>query len=465
MRHSLTPPAVALLVAASGFTPSPLHAQRPDGLYAEIHTTKGLIVTRLEPELVPLAVANFVGLAEGTIENAAFDPGRPFFDGTVYHRVVPGHVIQAGAPASERANGPGYTFPNEIHASLSHDHAGALQMANGGPHTNASQFCITLGDRSYLDGDYIVFGEVVQGMDVVMSVVQGDAIDSVRIARIGEKARAYRVTTASFRSMAAAAEARVAEHESRKREAERAWIGQRWPDVQPVEGEVATLERTVPDARGAAAADSSAGAGGARAPVRVRYRGIAVRYMAHMIGWQRAALRETMFGSGEDGVPGFNEPPLAFAYEPGVTTLNPGLDAVIAEMRPGERRVVLVPAALAYGRSGLYTPERPGEPRFVISPNTMLVYDVEVVASPRPSRALLHRNTQARPRLELGASADAAPATAFLPSQHRIEPVSAPGTAHVHGTTGGALQGLQHAAKEGSWAARSSRQGMAARRR
>ena len=100
-----------------------------------------------------MTVANFVGLAEGTIANSAFDPGRPFYDGSVYHRVVPGHVIQTGIPASDRARGPGYTFPNEIHARLSHNHAGALNMANSGPNTNSSQFCIMLGDRSYLDGD------------------------------------------------------------------------------------------------------------------------------------------------------------------------------------------------------------------------------------------------------------------------------------------------------------------------
>jgi cyclophilin family peptidyl-prolyl cis-trans isomerase len=81
---------------------------RPDGLYARIRTSKRTIVARLEPDLTPLTVANFVGLAEGTIANTAFDPGRPFFDGTTYHRVVPGHVIQTGIPKSDRAKNPGY---------------------------------------------------------------------------------------------------------------------------------------------------------------------------------------------------------------------------------------------------------------------------------------------------------------------------------------------------------------------
>src|SRR5262249_23316660 len=154
---------------------------------AEIRTSKGLIVARLEPDLTPLTVANFVGLAEGTIANAAFDTGRPFYDGTVFHRVVAGHVIQTGVPPSDRARNPGYTFPNEVHAKLSHNHAGALNMANGGPHTNAAQFCITLGDRSYLDGDYTVFGDVFEGIDVVMRIAQGDTIESVRIARMGPR--------------------------------------------------------------------------------------------------------------------------------------------------------------------------------------------------------------------------------------------------------------------------------------
>jgi peptidylprolyl isomerase len=202
---------------------------RPDGLYAEIRTSKGLIVARLEPELTPMTVANFVGLAEGTIANAAFDLGRPFFDGTAWHRVVAGHVIQTGIPHSDRARGPGYTFPNEIHARLSHNHAGALNMANSGPGTNASQFCIMLGDRSYLDGDYTVFGDVVSGMDVVRRIQQGDVVESVRIVRVGAKAEVFHPTTESFRSMVQAAGQRAAAHVEKKRAAERDWIARNYP--------------------------------------------------------------------------------------------------------------------------------------------------------------------------------------------------------------------------------------------
>ena len=325
-------------------------AQRPDGIYAEIKTSKGLIVARLEADLTPMTVANFVGLAEGTIANAAFDSGRPFFDGTVYHRVVPGHVIQTGIPKSDRARGPGYMFPNEIHARLSHNHAGALNMANGGPNTNASQFCITLADRSYLDGDFTVFGEVVQGMDVVMKIVQGDVVESVRIVRVGAKAQAFHPTTESFRAMVSAAEERVKENVEKKRIAEQDWIAAHYPKVsQP------------------------GGAGGA---TQLRYRGTEVRFVGDVLGRDGPPIQPVAFASGENGAPGFVDPAAAF---PVGTKVNAGFDSGVAGMAAGERRVIVVPAAMGYGKAGLYTPEVPGKRRFVVSPNALLVYEVEAL--------------------------------------------------------------------------------------
>ena len=367
MRNSTVAVVMAAVVLLSGATNA--HAQaRPDGLYARIHTTKGQIVAKLEPDLTPLAVANFVGLAEGTIENAAFDAGRPFYDGTVWHRVAPGHVIQTGAPDSDRANGPGYVFPNEIHSQLSHDHAGALNMANSGPGTNASQWCITLGDRSYLDGDYIVFGEVVEGMDVVFSIVQGDVVDSVRIDRVGARAEAFQPDSPGFRAMVRGAEARALAHDRLRRQAEAAWLERAYPAATGEAGEVRTRLLSPGSARQSA-----------ESPLRVRYTGTSVRYVGHLHGHEGPPLELVAFGSGPDGVPGFHHPPREFSFTPGSTSINAGLDAVIARMTPGEVRVVIVPAELGYGRNGLYSPETPGEPRFVISPNTLLAYVVEVV--------------------------------------------------------------------------------------
>lgn len=349
-------------------------APRPDGLYAEIRTSKGPIVARLEMERTPMTVANFVGLAEGTIANAAFDPGRPFFDGSLWHRVVPGHVIQTGIPPSERSKTPGYTFPNEIHARLSHNHAGALNMANSGPGTNAAQWCITLGDRSYLDGDYTVFGEVVEGLDVVMRIVQGDAVESVRIVRVGALAQAFHPTTESFQAQVRAAKERDAAHEALKRQAEREWIARQYPKAEgPVGGVLSErlVEGKPPD-------NPLIEPG----PIRVRYRGIEVRYRGEVIGRPEGSdpLETTPFASGDKGVPGFFDPPQTFTFDPGQTHLNPAMDAAISDMAPGERRIVIVPAGQGYGRAGLYPPEVPGRKRFIVSPNALLVYDVEALA-------------------------------------------------------------------------------------
>lgn len=353
---------LAIAICASAQQPG-----RPDGLYAEIKTAKGVIVARLEMDLVPMTVANFVGLAEGTIANAAFDPGRPYFDGTTWHRVEAGHVIQTGIPKSERSRGPGYTFPNEIHARLSHNHAGALNMANGGPNTNASQFCIMLGDRSYLDGDYTVFGETVEGLDVVMRVERGDPIESIRIVRIGTKAQAFHPTTESFQAMVKAAEQRVAEHAAKKAPAEREWVARNYPQASGPEGGVLQQQLSPPR--------ESAEPGGT---LQVKYSGKEVRYKGLVIGREGPPLEATAFASGDNGIPGFHDAPRVFPYEVGKTKINPGLDSVIATMRPGERRLAIVPADLGYGRAGTYPPEVKGQRRFVVSPNALLVYEVEV---------------------------------------------------------------------------------------
>jgi cyclophilin family peptidyl-prolyl cis-trans isomerase len=366
------PPILSHLALALATLVAPASAQsRPDGLYAEMYTSKGRIVARLEADLAPLAVANFVGLAEGTVTNAAFDLGHPFYDGSLYHRVVPGHVIQTGMAKSARGVNPGYTFPNEITARLSHNHAGAVQMANAGPNTNAAQFCITLGDRGYLDGDYIVFGEVVDGMNVVMTIVQGDVLDSVRIVRVGAKAQAYHVAAEAFKTMLDTAEARATAQAETKKLTEAAWIKQNYPNATGPADSVLTQRL--------AAGNGTATAG----PRRVRYKGTRVRYMGHLLDYSGPPLDVSTFASDSSGTPGLNDPPRAFAFVPGTTKINPGLDSAIVHMAPGERRVVIVPAPLGYARRGFYGPEIPGKRRFVISPNTLLVYEVEVL-QPHP---------------------------------------------------------------------------------
>jgi peptidyl-prolyl cis-trans isomerase A (cyclophilin A) len=144
------------------------------GTYARFETTEGPFMVRLFAKEAPHTVDNFVGLAEGTKEWTDPRTGRkekaPFYNGIIFHRVIDGFMIQGGDPLGQGRGGPGYRFADEFHASLRHSKAGILSMANAGPNTNGSQFFITLGPTPHLDNKHSVFGEVVDGMDVVQRI-------------------------------------------------------------------------------------------------------------------------------------------------------------------------------------------------------------------------------------------------------------------------------------------------------
>jgi peptidyl-prolyl cis-trans isomerase A (cyclophilin A) len=144
------------------------------GLYAQFLTSEGNFTVRLFDQEAPKTVANFVGLAEGTKEWT--DPRinqkvtRPYYDGVIFHRVIAGFMIQSGDPLGQGIGGPGYTFADEFHPKLRHDKPGVLSMANRGANTNGGQFFITLAPTPHLDDRHSVFGEVVEGMDVVRKI-------------------------------------------------------------------------------------------------------------------------------------------------------------------------------------------------------------------------------------------------------------------------------------------------------
>ena len=128
---------------------------------ATIETSCGTVVLELFPDVAPQAVASFVFLAE-----------EGFFDGLTFHRILPGFVIQGGDPLGDGTGGPGYQFVNETDRQHTFDGEGVLAMANSGPDTNGSQFFVTLGPASHLDGGYTIFGEVTEGMDVVQAIAE-----------------------------------------------------------------------------------------------------------------------------------------------------------------------------------------------------------------------------------------------------------------------------------------------------
>lgn len=161
-----------------------------DGIYVKITTEKGEILGQLTYKRTPGTVANFVALAEGTLENTAKAQGTPYYDGLTFHRVIPDFMIQGGDPAGTGAGGPGYSFDDEFHPELKHDKPGVFSMANSGPSSNGSQFFITHVPTNWLDNKHSVFGHVVQGQDVVDAVAQGDTMN-MEILRVGEEAQAF----------------------------------------------------------------------------------------------------------------------------------------------------------------------------------------------------------------------------------------------------------------------------------
>ena len=150
---------------------------------AHFDTTEGRFTARLFADKAPKTVENFVGLAEGTREwkdpRSGAGQNTALYNGVTFHRVINGFMIQGGDPLGTGTGGPGYRFADEFDASLRHDRAGILSMANAGPNTNGSQFFITLAPTPHLNDRHSVFGEIVEGLDVVQRIgrVKTDARD------------------------------------------------------------------------------------------------------------------------------------------------------------------------------------------------------------------------------------------------------------------------------------------------
>ncbi len=179
-----------------------------DGIYANIETNKGKIIVQLYPDEVPLTVANFITLAEGTNPKVTDSlKGKKFYDGLTFHRVIKDFMIQGGDPMGNGQGGPGYKFYDEFNPDLKHDSKGVLSMANSGFNTNGSQFFITYKETPWLDaydtnnqlkdcsnprvGCHSVFGNVVSDLNILDSIANSDIIENITIVRKGETAKTY----------------------------------------------------------------------------------------------------------------------------------------------------------------------------------------------------------------------------------------------------------------------------------
>lgn len=190
-----------------------------NGLYADIQTNKGDVLVKLHEKEVPMTVANFVALAEGNHPKVTDSlKGKPFYDGTKFHRVIKDFMIQGGDPTGTGAGNAGYRFDDEFpmnqDAKLIYPHngPGVLSMANSGPSTNSSQFFITHKATPWLNGKHSVFGKVSIGQDVVNTVEGNDFINKVDIIRVGDEAKSFDAP-AIFELEIAKVEERKAERE------------------------------------------------------------------------------------------------------------------------------------------------------------------------------------------------------------------------------------------------------------
>ncbi|MBN1413124.1 MAG: peptidylprolyl isomerase [Spirochaetales bacterium] len=307
-----------------------------NGLYAKMITTKGTIILYLEYEKVPITVTNFVGLAEGTINNNT--DRKHFFDGLKFHRVIKDFMIQGGDPMGTGQGGPGYQFPDEFRKDLKHDQPGILSMANAGPDTNGSQFFITHVPTPWLDGKHTIFGHVAEGQDVVNAIEQGDAIKSVTILRIGSKAKAFKATQASFDNLVK----KITREKERKAKEEKVKmvneIKKKWPDLKTTQSGLmykilkASKETESPQNGWS---------------VTVHYSG--------------KLLDETEFDSSIK-----RGQPATFK----IGQVIQGWNEALVTMKKGEKRLLVIPPDLGYGERGY-----PG----VIPPNTYLVFEVELI--------------------------------------------------------------------------------------
>lgn len=183
---------ILLLLAISIFSCKNEQKNLKDGLYAEIKTTKGNILLQLDCAKAPITVANFVTLVEG--KNTFVDEkhkGKPFYDGLLFHRVIPNFMCQGGDPNADGSGGAGYNFKDEF-TDLKFDNGGILAMANSGPGTNSSQFFITDSATPWLEGKHTIFGHVVDyKMDIITKIAQNDVINSIKIIRKGDEAKKF----------------------------------------------------------------------------------------------------------------------------------------------------------------------------------------------------------------------------------------------------------------------------------
>ena len=306
-----------------------------NGLFAKLKTNKGEIIIKLQYELTPLTVSNFITLSEGSNPYVSENfKNKKFYDGLTFHRVIDDFMIQGGDPTGTGSGGPGYKFKDEFVSSLKHDKGGVLSMANAGPSTNGSQFFITHKDTPWLDGKHSVFGIVTEGMDIVNKIVSKDTIINVSIIREGKPAKNFN----AVKTISTYFESRQIE-KKKKIDEEKKIISNLTSDFNKTESGLYYKINKIGIGN-----EPSVGQ-----TVSVHYKGM--------------LLDKTEFDSSFK-----RNKPIEFTL--GIGQVIPGWDEGIMLLKKGSSATLIIPPELAYGSSGAGG---------VIPPNATLIFEVELI--------------------------------------------------------------------------------------
>ena len=341
-----------------------------DGLFADIETTQGNIIVKLNYKETPVTVANFVTLAEGknTFVKAEYK-GKPFYNGTIFHRVIKDFMIQGGDPTGTGMGEPGYRFEDEIVPTLKHDKKGILSMANAGPATNGSQFFITQVPTPHLDGRHTVFGETVKGLEVIDAIantktVMNDKpekdikINKITIIANGKDAKNFNAVKV-FEDYFKEINKREREREAKTKAAAAKFL----EEVKVQEPQAKALPSGVKIFK---LVDGKGKQPNHTHQVMVNYAGYLKNgplFDSNVKEIEEAYGKYNSLSEQQGGYQAFPMPYNTSAQ------LIPGFRDALLTMKVGDKIRVFIPAALGYGERGA------GD---VIPPNSDLIFDIEI---------------------------------------------------------------------------------------
>lgn len=305
------------------------------GIYAEFTTSRGFFVLKLEFEKVPLTVANFIGLTEGTIKNNEKPEGQPFYKGNTMH-INPGKWIHMGYSRNEK--GLGYDFPDEFHPDLKHDGLGVVSSNNPLWNSNGSIFNIFLSPQPEQDNVFPVFGKIIKGIDVIQKIQNLDVINSINIVRVGKNAKKFKSDERSFRVLLNKALEKLNQKIEKTAAVEIQEIKKKYPDIKTTKSGLmykifkeGTGERIKPG-------------------MMLSAKFIMTLVNGKLVGGNKNVTQQVVVGT-QFMIKGWTEGML--------------------DMKVGERRLLVLPPHLSYGTKG----SRPSG----IHPGALFIIDIEIL--------------------------------------------------------------------------------------